>query len=72
MKSITIAINISQEQYLSWYQGTVSQVQALDEAGKTIRFPAKILQPYVSHDGVQGRFQISFDQENRFRKIIKL
>lgn len=66
--SLDIHLDISREQFLRWYQG-VGSVRARCTDGRTIAFPAKILQPYITHDGVQGYFRIYFDENNKFREI---
>jgi len=40
--------------------------------GKTVHFPANILRPFVTHDGVQGTFAIYFDDNNKFKDIKRL
>lgn len=44
--------------------------QAVD--GRTVKFPAQVLQPFVSHAGIHGVFEISFTDSGRFRSIIRL
>ena len=53
-------------------QGAVRDVVAHSVDGRRIRFPAMILRPYVTHSGVQGCFQICFDEANRFKTIEKI
>ena len=69
---MNISISISAEEYLRVYQGTAKQVSTIDSQGKRISFPANILQPYVSHDGIVGAFTIVIDENNRFKKIMKV
>lgn len=67
-----VALNISADQYKRYYQGGVSAVLARGHDGRTIQFPANILKPFVTHDGIIGEFEIYFDSENRFQKIEKI
>lgn len=69
MNSINIRISIAAEEYLRLYQGSARDVLAMSEDGRRIRFPARILQPYLLHDGVHGRFRIHFDGEHKFQSI---
>lgn len=55
-----------------YYAGSARQVAAVDELGRSVRFPADILRRYVAHDGVYGRFRIDFDAQGRFREIERL
>lgn len=72
MKKIVVDLNISSEQYQRWYQGSAKTVttQALD--GRRVCFPANILQPYVTHSGIKGRFVISFDLKGKLLAIDKI
>lgn len=55
-----------------YYAGRARQVAAIDEAGRSVRFPAEILRRHVGHDGVHGRFRIEFDAAGRFSSIERL
>jgi hypothetical protein len=71
-KYINISLCISAEEYLRVYQGSAKKVSTIDSEGKRVSFPANILQSYVSHDGIVGVFTIVIDENNRFKKIIKV
>lgn len=72
MNEIVFDLQLPAEEYLRVYKGSARDVvtRALD--GRTVRFPAQILQPYLLHSGIFGRFRISFDRDGRFQKIDKL
>ena len=72
MKSIIVNLSISTEEFQRLYEGSVKTVFTRSIDGRSIRFPASILRPYVLHNGVQGTFQIDFDAENRFQSIQRL
>lgn len=72
MPKILIDLRISAEEYLAHYQGTAKQVIARDRSGKSIAFPSNILQPFVTHNGISGSFEIETDSKNRFRKITRV
>lgn len=69
---IVVAISISAEEYLKVYRGTGKVVSTHDTAGRRVRFPANILQRFVTREGIYGVFAIRFDQQGRFRAIEKL
>jgi len=71
-KYVNISLCIPAEEYLRVYQGSAKKVSTIDSEGKRISFPANILQSYVSHDGIVGSFTIIIDENNRFKKIIKV
>jgi uncharacterized protein DUF2835 len=70
--SLVVNLVISAEEYQRLYQGAVKDVLARAVDGRRVRFPANILRPYVTHEGVRGRFQIIFDDEHRFQSIQRL
>ena len=72
MNSVYVNLVISAEEFQRLYQGSARDVFALSEDGRRIRFPARILMPYVLHDGIRGRFCISFDEHNRFKSIERI
>lgn len=72
MNSITLRISISAEEFLRLYEGSAREVYAIGEDGRSIRFPARILQPYVLHDGIHGRFRIHFDVHHKFQSIERI
>ncbi|GGO81018.1 hypothetical protein GCM10011348_19050 [Marinobacterium nitratireducens] len=72
-QSIVVELNIDRERYLQYYRnGRETQVLAVASDGRRVRFPARILQPFVLHQGVHGRFRIDFDDQGRFRHIVQL
>ena len=72
MKSIIVNLSISTEEFLRLYEGNAKNVFATSIDGRSIRFPAGILRPFVLHSGVRGTFQIDFDDDNRFHSIHRL
>lgn len=70
--TVDISISISADEFIRLYSGSAKDVVTKSVDGRTIRFPANILRPFVLHEGVQGYFRIYFDQSNRFLKIERL
>ena len=69
---MTFSLNISSEKYLHYYQGSAKAVVVTTDDGRTLKFPANNLQKFVTHDGIQGRFEVVFDRDNKivnFRRI---
>jgi len=72
LNSIVVSLFISVEEFQRLYQGSAKTVHAQSVDGRSIRFPASILRPFVLHNGVRGTFQINFDEHNRFHSIERL
>lgn len=70
--SIIVDLNISAEEYLKLYKGAASNVLARSRDHRNIRFPAHVLRPFVTRDGVRGAFCIYFDKNMKFINIDRL
>jgi len=69
MQTVTVRLKISPERFQAYYQGAVEYVVAQSIDGRTIQFPARVLRPFVSHQGIQGTFEITFDASLKFQSI---
>ncbi|HEY5672806.1 MAG TPA: DUF2835 domain-containing protein [Malonomonas sp.] len=65
-------LQIDQQQILRYYQGTASQVQVISECGRRLQFPAMRLRPFLTQNGISGRFRLTIDADNRFVKLKKI
>ena len=69
---LIVDLNITRDEYLSWYRGAAQVVHARSRDGRSVRFPAKALQPYITHSGVAGTFAIYFDDDHKLVGVEKL
>ena len=65
MKRFEFQLRISAERYLDYYRGTVRQVVVRCPDGVSIQFPASLLQPFVTSEGVHGSFVLTCDDHNK-------
>ena len=72
MPSSLFYLNISAQEYLRVYKGVARQVVVRGTDGATLSFPAEHLRRFVGHDGVQGRFMLNYDKDNKFISLQKL
>jgi|TARA_Y100000310_G_scaffold343526_1_gene451643 hypothetical protein len=72
MNELVVDLQVSQEKYLLLYKTYARSVRAVSRDGRSIRFPARVLQPFVDHEGVRGAFLIRFDDNNKFRQIQRI
>lgn len=66
---VIVDIFISADEYLKQYQTASAIVSTRSRDGRTVRFPANILQPFVLHHGIDGSFKIEFDDVGKFKSI---
>ncbi|HFE39478.1 MAG TPA: DUF2835 family protein [Gammaproteobacteria bacterium] len=71
-QAIQFSIQLNYHQFLAVYQGHAQHVIARAHDGRRLRFPADILKPYLTREGIQGTFVIQYDQNNKFQSLVKL
>jgi hypothetical protein len=64
-----VDLAISKQELLKYYRGAASQISAVATDGQTILFPVTAIQPFVTHEGVFGRFQLQVNSQGRLLKI---
>ena len=72
MQKVTVRLDISPERFQAYYQGVVDSVLATANDGRTVQFPARVLRPFLTYQGVQGTFEIMFDANLKFQAIRRL
>lgn len=74
MAQVRFRVDVSAEDYQTYYQGHVSHVQALSFGGKSIRFHASHLRPFLGPNGVSGEFLLEYDEydNNKFIRLVKV
>lgn len=65
-------LNISREEALRYYQGTARAVIVTTADGQKLQFPAEHIRSFISQDGIEGRFSIQFDDNNKLLGIKRL
>ncbi|MEW6993853.1 DUF2835 domain-containing protein [Colwelliaceae bacterium MEBiC 14330] len=65
------SINISANDFLPYYQGTVKNVVVTTYQGVKVQFPAMHLRKYLMTSGIQGDFCLQ-TEKNKFLSLTKL
>ncbi len=71
-RALEFDLAISADEFQKLYRGTAGQVLARAVSGETVRFPARVLTPAVTREGIRGRYRIVFDADNRFVALERL
>ena len=71
-KTYYFALNLNYDECMAFYEVHYTQVQVLSDCGKTIRFDASKLRPFVSTLGIKGRFRIHLTAEDKFISLEKI
>ncbi len=71
-QQLRLRLNIPANAIHAYYSGGVREIVATAIDGRVVRFPANILRPFVTHDGVHGEFALEFDTNHKFVAIHRL
>ena len=58
--SVEFGLSISGDEYLKYYRGQVKWVVAISSEGLKVKFPANLLKPYITRNGIDGRFILKY------------
>ena len=72
MPKMYFTLDISAEKLQSYYSGSAKFVHVQAEDGRSLQFPISELQKFVSHSGVQGRFEILFDDQYKLVSLKRI
>lgn len=60
VQKVLVPVHLTADEYLQYYRGSAKNVFARDLDGRTVQFPANLLQQFVTREGVNGLFEITF------------
>ena len=66
------SLDISPEKYQRYYQGTAQFVYVQTDDGRSLKFPVTALHKFISHSGIQGRFEIEFNDQNKLINLNRI
>ncbi|RMH07017.1 MAG: DUF2835 family protein [Nitrospirae bacterium] len=72
MPEVRVFLDISAQEFLAYYQGRADAVLARANDGRTVQFPARVLRPFLTRQGIVGEFLIRFDEQQKFVAIQRL
>jgi hypothetical protein len=65
MNRYQFQLRITADQYLEYYRGTAKHVIVRCTTGKTVQFPASLLQKFVTTEGIHGDFVLQCDDQHK-------
>jgi len=71
-ESVIVDVVIHKDDWLRVYEGTAQRVYTTARDGRSVIFPARILQPWMDHEGIHGTFLISYNAEGKFNSVHKV
>ena len=72
MQKMRFTLDISPEKFQRYYEGSARFVHVLTDDGRTLGFPLTAIQKYVTHTGIQGYFEIVFDDQFKLVELKKI
>ena len=72
MNKLRFHLTLDAQEYLPYYSGRVKAISVITDDGRRIEFPAEHLRQFVSHQGIEGYFEIEFDEDNRIRNLKRI
>jgi hypothetical protein len=72
MDTLIIDLSMPREQYLTLYTKYIRNVRCVARSGQSVLFPASVLKPFVTREGVHGTFCLRFDSNNKLRAFERL
>jgi hypothetical protein len=69
---VRFTLRIPSDEYLAYYEGSARAVVVNSSDGRNIQFPAEHLRRFVTHDGIQGTFEMEFDEKNKFVNVRRI
>ncbi len=72
MPTLELNISLTAQQVKTIYEGQTRFILATSSDGLKVQLPALNFRPFVTLNGIHGRFRVSVDANNKIRKLEKL
>lgn len=65
MPNVSFSMSINAEEVQKYYRGEALNILATADNGLKVQFPANLILPHVTHQGVCGRFVLSYRDDGK-------
>lgn len=72
MPSLSLTLNLNPETLERLYREPVQVVHAVADDGRRVQFPVSAIRPYITREGVQGRFELVFSEAYKLLELRRL
>lgn len=69
MPEYIFSVSVSAEEYMSYYSGHIKYVIVHDSYGRRVQLPANVFRPFVTHNGIHGRFKVTVGADHKLQQI---
>ena len=70
-RKLTFRLHVERDEAMRYYRGEAHAVRVMADSGQIIQFPALHIRRFINQQGIHGRFQIIFDDQNKLKSIEK-
>ena len=63
---------ISEHQTKTFYAAQNNRVRVVTDNGQTMSLPWEVFKPFVTRDGISGKFAVYFDAHGKFKQLKRL
>lgn len=71
-RQFIFSLQLTRDQFLGYYKGSAKGLLVVTECGRKVSFPPLRLIPFVTENGVSGRFVLKVDRDNRFVSLQRI
>jgi len=71
-RQFIFSLHLTRDQFLDYYKGSAKGLVVISECGRKVSFPPLRLIPFVTENGVSGRFLLKVDNNNRFVSLQRI
>ena len=72
MPTLIFNIYLTEKETLTFYSARNNRVKVTAENGQTLSLPWAVFKPYVTKNGISGRFAVHFDAHGKFKELRRL
>lgn len=72
IQTYLFSLQLSHREIAPYYQGAARDISVRSTTGQQLRFAARHIRPFLTPEGIHGWFQLTTDEQHRFKSIEKL
>ena len=72
MNQYIFNVSLTYNQFLPIYEGAVDKIIVTDTTGRTIELPASHFKPYLTPDGISGKFKLITEKSGKFNSLTRI
>ena len=65
------SLNVSYDAFLPYYQGLAEKVEVRDQHGRVLHINGKYFRPFLTPQGIRGKFKLMLNNDGSFKSLNK-